>query len=455
MDYEKAAEEILDPEVIHELERATPAFHRDKFYCLDGGFATTLQQSFGVAADGDPLWSCRALHTDPEAVIKAHVTFIEAGANIITTNTYQGHPELFKKHISDLASPDIDSHLLLEKAVKLADEAIMRVTRVGRSLDLLVAGSVGPYGACLGDGSEYTGDYVNGSMSRETLKEWHLPRIKRLMFGQGVNIIAAETIPSYIEALAILDAMAEIPGTRCWISFQCRDESRTAKGELIEDAFRELLNHPHALKIKAVGVNCVKPSIVTPLLKRLNTVNTWKEWPDNDFYEKIPYIVYPNLGEDWDSSKKIWKGNNEDIIRHVKEWMELGANVIGGCCKIGPDMIRRINEEITSNLYGVNKLRLKESRDNKRPIDDWAYVEKKLKRPIHEELKQRMSAAKEFFRDASEDGDASALITAQLEAMMANANRDIYDAIKNMENRSVLDPTKDDDFSFLKEDESK
>jgi len=58
-----------------------------------------------------------------------------------------------------------------------------------------IAGSVGPYGACQGDGSEYTGSYVNNSMTRESLKEWHKDRIKRLTFKNSVNIFAAETMP--------------------------------------------------------------------------------------------------------------------------------------------------------------------------------------------------------------------------------------------------------------------
>ena len=64
-------------------------FEKNKFYCLDGGFASHLSTHFTSKIDGDPLWSCRALHDDPKAVVSTHVDFINAGANIITTNTYQ------------------------------------------------------------------------------------------------------------------------------------------------------------------------------------------------------------------------------------------------------------------------------------------------------------------------------------------------------------------------------
>ena len=97
------------------------------------------------------------------------------------------------------------------------------------------------------------------------------------------------------------------------------------------------------------------------------------------------------------------------------------------------------------NTFEVQKIRLEQSRKDKRPIDQWSYYENKLKKPSYEEQKKRMAAAKEFFRDASEDGDASALITAQIEAMMAQENKDIYHAIKSMEYREKLNSDKDEE----------
>ncbi len=440
---------FLDPYERHEIEEyADATFQPDKFYCLDGGFASSLQQFYDKDVDNDPLWSCRALKSDPEAVIKTHAAFVEAGANIITTNSYQGHHELFRKHIQDFADPIFGPHLLLEKSVDLVDEAIIRATNCGRNADRLVAGSVGPYGACQGDGSEYTGSYIK-TMTRDKLCEWHKDRIKRLTFNNPVTIIAAETLPSFVEALAILDALKDFKGVRCWISFQCRDEATTAYGEPIEEAFRELASHPDFLKVKAVGVNCVKPNEVSSLLTKLNSVNNWRQWPKTEFYRKVPYVVYPNGGEDWDTVKKCWIGSNQDIISHVKEWMILGANAIGGCCRVGPRLVKEIKEEIIKNTFEVQKIRLEQSRKDRRPIDQWSYYEKKLKKPSYDEQKKRNAATKEFFRDGCEDGDASALVTAQIEAMMAQENKDIYEAIKKIEFREKIinDHNKEEDLN--------
>ena len=106
----------------------------------------------------------------------------------------------------------------------------------------MLLGSLGPYGACLGDGSEYSGNYID-KVSREDLKTWHLERIRRLAV-RKVDLFAAETIPSLEEALAIIDALDEVPGAVGWISFSCRDGESTARGEKMDEVFRKLLQHP-------------------------------------------------------------------------------------------------------------------------------------------------------------------------------------------------------------------
>ena len=147
--------------------------------------------------------------------------------------------------------------------------------------------------------------------------------------------------------------------------------------------------------------------------------------------------------------KKCWIGNNQDIISHVKEWMILGANAIGGCCRVGPRLVKEIKEEIIKNTFEVQKIRLEQSRKDRRPIDQWSYYEKKLKKPSYDEQKKRNAATKEFFRDGCEDGDASALVTAQIEAMMAQENKDIYEAIKKIEFREKIinDHNKEEDLN--------
>lgn len=84
-----------------------------------------------------------------------------------------------------------------------------------------MAGSVGPYGACLCDGSEYRGDYIT-QVTKDQLIAWHRPRIASLVHA-GVDLLAVETIPAAAEAAAVLQLLAdEFPQTKAWVSFSCK-----------------------------------------------------------------------------------------------------------------------------------------------------------------------------------------------------------------------------------------
>lgn len=91
----------------------------------------------------------------------------------------------------------------------------MCLIHAGRSK---IAGSIGPYGAALHDGSEYTGSYTT-NVSEETLRNWHTPRISALVEA-GVDLLAIETIPSRVEAETLVKLLKEkFPETKAWLSF--------------------------------------------------------------------------------------------------------------------------------------------------------------------------------------------------------------------------------------------
>jgi homocysteine S-methyltransferase len=98
---------------------------------------------------------------------------------------------------------------LIRLSVALADQARRATGGEG-----LIAGSVGPYGAALADGSEYRGDY---GVSPDTLAEFHYPRLRALLEG-GAEILAIETCPSLFEAQVVLELLSHWPGARAWVS---------------------------------------------------------------------------------------------------------------------------------------------------------------------------------------------------------------------------------------------
>ena len=190
-----------------------------------------------------------------------------------------------------------------------------------RPADRFVAGSVGPYGAMLADGSEYRGDYDPGPAA---LRDVHAPRIEALLEA-GVDLLAFETIPTVREARILLDLLIEF-GASGWLSFQCRDAVATAAGEPVTEAFAVAADVPGVV---AVGVNCVAPRHV-PALVAAAVAET-----------RRPAIAYPNAGDRWDADARRWLPSDGDRFdpAAVGAWLDSGATWVGGCCGTGPSEI--------------------------------------------------------------------------------------------------------------------
>lgn len=193
---------------------------------------------------------------------------------------------------------------------------------------ILVAASIGPYGACLHDGSEYTGNYVS-TTSKESLKAFHRSRLHHIMLAKP-DLLAIETIPALEEALAIVELLPEFPEARAWVTFQCRNEACTAHGDDFADAVHQVSSSSQVL---AIGVNCCSPRFIAPLLKRAGQASS-----------KKPFVVYPNSGEEWKESRwcSAAAGEPADWTELVPLWLSLGARWIGGCCRTRPDDVQTI-----------------------------------------------------------------------------------------------------------------
>ncbi len=290
---------------------------------LDGGLATQLEAR-GLSLD-DPLWSARALVDAPEAVAAVHRDYLEAGADIIETATYQATiPGLRARGMSDEEAAGV----LLE-AVALAMRSRSAYWKERAASDArprpLVAASIGPYGAFLADGSEYRGDY---GLAAGALADWHRSRV-RLLEGSGADLLAFETVPSVVEVDAIVRLLAEDEGPPAWISFQTRDTKLLADGTPVETAARLA---DGCSRVFAIGVNCVAPEAVTGLLARLRAVSA------------KPLVAYPNRGGAWDPRSRSWGPGASDVPldRLAREWRDSGACLIGGCCRTTPADIRAI-----------------------------------------------------------------------------------------------------------------
>lgn len=317
-----------------------------KVIVIDGGFSTQLATHIGQAIDKDPLWSSRFNATHQNAVIATHLDFLRAGADCILTNTYQASIEGFMDFL-DLSEED--SLKLIKSTVelaKLARSQYLEEKRENKSHKIpWVVGSIGPYGAHLHDGSDYTGSYAD-RVPFARIQNWHRQRINAVIEA-GVDALAIETIPCRMEADALLELMtAEHPTVRFWISFQCKDGSNLAHGENFAETAIGIWTKARALKnpnLLAVGVNCVHPQFAILLMQAVNDRR-----PEDD---KIPLIVYPNSGEIW--SADSWTGQDDCIPleTYVPQWIDLGARFVGGCCRTNARDIKRIKKTVI-NLYG-------------------------------------------------------------------------------------------------------
>jgi homocysteine S-methyltransferase len=297
-------------------------------HVLDGGMASELEYQ-GANIDG-PLWSAHVLEDAPEKIVAVHRAYIEAGADCIETASYQvsrmGYAEF------GLAPERADAALL--RAVELARTAAAEFPH----RRIVIAGSLGPYGAALHNGAEYHGNY---GVSFDDLVAFHRDRIRVLSEGgpKAPDLLAFETLPSLEEAKAIGEALAPWPEQAAWFCFTCKDERYVAHGELLSDCAAAVAQF---LQTVAIGINCTHPALVASLVGKLRAASD------------KPIIVYPNSGEGWDAEARCWtgKGDPASFAAQAAEWFAAGAQIVGGCCRTRPAHVRLVAEAARKNCGG-------------------------------------------------------------------------------------------------------
>ncbi len=290
---------------------------------LDGGLATELEaQGYDLKHE---LWSARLLMESPQAIVDAHLAYLRAGAACIISASYQASlPGFMSLDMSIEEARD-----LIRSSISLARDAVDQYRlEMPNQPRPLVAASVGPYGAYLADGSEYRGDY---SVNEQALQEFHRPRMAELVFANP-DLLACETIPCLSEA-SVLSALIQDFAAPAWISFSCVDGEHLSSGETIGEAALLLRDNPYVF---ALGVNCSSPTHISALIQELK-----KYWPKR-------IVVYPNSGEHYDVSSGGWHGTTSPVscAMAASGWRQDGADIIGGCCRMGPSHIQAIGHAL-------------------------------------------------------------------------------------------------------------
>ena len=294
-----------------------------KHIVIDGALASELQRR-GCDLN-DSLWSAKVLIEQPELIQQVHYDYFVAGADCAITASYQATPMGFAPKGIELE----ESIKLIKTSVKLAQQAKMQyLNDIKQDKALFIAGSVGPYGAYLANGSEYTGDY---QLSESEFIAFHKDRVAALI-DAGVDILACETMASFLEIKALAKLIQQFPMVNCWFSLTLKDQKHISDGTPLTEVI-EYLNSIE--QIVSVGINCIALEKVTPALKVLSKLTS------------KPLIVYPNSGEQYDPTTKQWHKNHDHnctFANQLDVWINLGAKLIGGCCQTTPDDIVEIHQ---------------------------------------------------------------------------------------------------------------
>jgi homocysteine S-methyltransferase len=135
-------------------------------------------------------------------------------------------------------------------------------------------------------------------------------------------------VPAGAQALAELIA-SEFPACRAWVSFSARDEAHLCHGETMAQAAAALDGYE---QVAAIGVNCTAPRHIAGLVRAARSA-TLK-----------PIVAYPNSGELYCADDGSWRPGAPEppLAELARGWAELGARLIGGCCRTTPEDIREL-----------------------------------------------------------------------------------------------------------------
>ena len=163
--------------------------------------------------------------------------------------------------------------------------------------------------------------------------------IKLPMKDNYEELIVGETIPSLIETEVIVQILDDTPDVWAWLSFSCRDGTHLNDGTPIRDALAACAD---VERIAAVGVNCTPPRFMPELISEIRA------------HTDLPVVVYPNSGETYDAVSKSWSGDSAGAETGATwgdvaaEWVEAGASLVGGCCRVTASDISDVRSRVVS-----------------------------------------------------------------------------------------------------------
>jgi len=274
---------------------------------LDGATGTEIERR-GVPTPA-PLWSAAALVTAPRVVEAIHRDYVDAGADIVVANTFRTNPRTLHN-----ARRFDDGPALNRLAVEL-------VRRAAGDRPVLVAASVGPAEDC----------YHPERMPEEAVLSDEHRQMVAWLEDAAPDLVWIETIGTVREARAAAQA-ATLRGLRFALSFVTQENGDLLGGEPLETAVAAL----EPLSPLALGLNCIPPRGLTAILPRLRRLTHCP-------LAAYAHIANPTPLRRWSYAQNTTPAEYADYAR---QWLDLGASIVGGCCGTTPMHIRAVRDAI-------------------------------------------------------------------------------------------------------------
>jgi len=288
---------------------------RDAILIADGAMGSMLHEAVGTQRCFDELNA-----TEPEAVFRVHQAYIEAGAQIIETNTFGAN----RLKLAAVGLAD-DVARFNQRGVKIAREA-----RESGSREVLIAGSIGPLGMGL-QSRDLPGDEILDIFKEQAgaLEE------------RGVDLFILETFSDLQELLLAIDAVRSFSRLPIVAQLTYSEEGTTHGDVRARDAALRLKEE----NVQVIGANCtLGPQALLPILQELVSVND------------RPVSAMPNAGFPKRQGDRIVypKSSPEYFALFAREAADLGVRLIGGCCGTTPEHIRVMAEAVKSWRPGAS-----------------------------------------------------------------------------------------------------
>ena len=265
------------------------------------------------------LWTGEALIQNSDIIKKIHIDYINSGSDYIMSSTYQISYDILK----ELGFNLVEIKNVFQKSLDIAKDA---VKESNTSKEIKIIASLGPFASFNKKASEYVGIY---NCSDSEIYNFHLNNFN-ILRDIDYEIILYETIPCLRE-IKILSKIIDKIEKEVWVSMTCNDDINFRDGSSISEGCKILSNFNN---ITTIGLNCFSPLYVREAFKKLK----------NNTKKKI--MLYPNSGEIYNPNEKIWIGNKLFEDKMIKKWLSLSPDIIGGCCRVGCDDIKKMRHEI-------------------------------------------------------------------------------------------------------------